>query len=69
MKHTLHILDRGRTFVIRGNAYQVLRAGGFVPYYTGVSAGFVLDGHRLGDLCAYLDSRRISYRIKRGDSE
>jgi hypothetical protein len=64
----LHIIDRGTTFVIRGNAFKVLQAGGFTAFYTGVSRGFVLDGHRLGDFCAYLDSRFIPYRIKRGDT-
>jgi hypothetical protein len=64
----LHIIDRGRTFVIRGNVFKVLRDGGFTAFYTGVSRGFVLDGHRLSDFCAYLDSRHIAYRIHRGDT-
>lgn len=68
MSSPLHILDRGTTFVVRGNAYKVLRDGGFVPFYTGVSRGFVLDRDRLADVCAYLDSRHIAYRIHRGDT-
>ncbi len=69
MTASLMILDRGRTFVVRGNAYALLQGAGITPFYTGVSRGFVVDGDRLGDLCAYLDSRRIPYRIKRGDTE
>lgn len=67
MNAPLHIIDRGKTFVVRGNAMKVLEQGKFRGLYTGVSRGFVLDGHRLGDVCAYLDSRGIAYRIKRGD--
>lgn len=67
-RRTLHIIDRGRTFVVRGDALKVLQAGGFRGIYTGVSKGWVLDAHRLGDLCAYLDSRSIAYLIKRGDT-
>lgn len=66
---TLHIIDRGRTFVVRGNAWTALTGAGIKPFYCGGTArGFVVDGHRLGDLCAYLDSRRIPYRIKRVDT-
>lgn len=66
----LHIIDRGDTFVVRGNAWTALSGAGIKPFYVGASSmGFVVDGHRLADLCAYLDSRRIPYRIKRGDSE
>lgn len=65
----LHIIDRGRTFVVRGNALKVLEAGGFKGIYTGTSRGWVLDRHRLPDVCAYLDYRCIPYLIKRGDSE
>lgn len=66
---TLHIIDRGRTFVVRGNAWPVLSAVGIKPFYCGGDAmGFVVDGHRLADLCAYLDSRGMPYRIKRGDT-
>lgn len=68
-RRTLHIIDRGRTFAVRGDALKVLEAGGFRGVYTGVSKGWVLDAHRLGDLCAYLDSRSIRYQIKPGDSE
>jgi hypothetical protein len=64
----LHIVDRGGTFVVRGNAKLILEQGGFRGLYTGVSRGWVLDRDRLGDVCAYLDSRRIPYRIHRGDA-
>ena len=64
----LHIIDRGDTFVVRGNAWTALSGAGIKPFYTGVSRGFVVDGHRLADLCAYLDSRGMPYRIKRGDT-
>lgn len=64
----LFIIDRGTTFVVRGNAYPHLLGAGIKPYYVGAHAGgFVADTHRLADLCAYLDSRRVPYRIRRGD--
>lgn len=70
MRPPLFILDRGETFVVRGHAWALLTGAGIKPYYCGGSAmGFVVDGHRLRDLCAYLDNRRIPYRIKRGDVE
>ena len=66
--HTLHLIDRGSTFVVRGNAYPVLLAAGIKPYYVGAEArGFVVDRHKLADFCAYMDSRRVPYRIRRGD--
>lgn len=74
MTRTLQIIDNGTTFVVRGNAWPVLTAVGIKPFYAGGKAqGFVVDrtrkgGDRLADLCAYLDARRIPYRIKRGDS-
>lgn len=69
MNAPLHIIDRGETFVVRGNAWPVLSAVGIKPFYCGASAmGFVADGHRLADLCAYMDARRMPYRIKRGDT-
>jgi hypothetical protein len=69
MRHPLHIIDRGRTFVVRGNAWPVLTGAGIKPYYVGASAqGFVVDRHHLADFCAHLDDRRIPYRIKRGDT-
>lgn len=74
MTRTLHIIDNGQTFVVRGNAWPVLTAVGIKPFYCGGRAmGFVVDRHRQGgdrlaDLCAYLDARRIPYRIKRGDT-
>lgn len=70
MLHPLHIIDRGDTFVVRGNAWPFLTGAGIKPFYCGgTSMGFVVDRGRLGDLCAYLDSRHIPYRIKRGDIE
>lgn len=69
MTTPLMILDRGATFVVRGNAWPALTGAGIKPFYCGGDAmGFVVDGHRLGDLCAYLDSRHVPYRIKRGDT-
>lgn len=65
---TLHVIDRGTTFVVRGNALKILEAGGFRGIYTGVSRGWVLDGRRLGDVCAYLDSRGVAYQLHRGDT-
>jgi hypothetical protein len=67
-RQPLHIIDRGQTFVVRGNALKILEAGGFRGIWTGVSKGWVLDRHRLGDVCAYLDSRHIAYQIHRGDT-
>jgi hypothetical protein len=65
----LFIIDRGETFVVRGNAWPVLTAVGIKPFWVGAAAmGFVADGHHLADLCAYMDARRMPYRIKRGDT-
>lgn len=74
MNRTLHIIDNGRTFVVRGNAWPALTGAGIKPLFVGGTAmGFVVDrtwrgADRLGDFCAYLDARRIPYRIKRGDT-
>lgn len=69
MTAPLFIIDRGETFVVRGDAWSVLKAAGIKPFHCGGTArGFVADRHRLADFCAYMDSRRIPYRIKRGDS-
>lgn len=67
---TLYVIDRGSTFVVRGNAYPVLTGAGIKPFYCGGDArGFVVDRHHLRDFCAYMDSRRVPYRIKKGDDE
>ncbi len=64
----LMILERGSTAVVRGHAYPHLLGAGIKPYYVGATAmGFVIDRPRLADLCAYLDSRRLPYRIRKGD--
>lgn len=74
MPAPLMILDRGDVFVVRGNAWPALAGAGIKPFYVGASCmGFVVDrtwrgGDRLADFCAYLDSRLIPYRIKRGDT-
>ena len=69
MAAPLFIIDRGTTFVVRGNAWPMLTAAGIRPFYCGGSAmGFVVDGHHLRDFCALLDSRGTPYRIKRGDT-
>jgi hypothetical protein len=65
----LHIIDRGRTFVVRGNAWPILKAAGIVPFYCGGDAmGFIVDAHHLPNLCALMDSRSIPYRLHRGDT-
>ncbi len=61
----LAIVERDRTFVVRGNAHQILKEGGFRGLHNGVARGWVLDTKRLPDLCAYLDSRRIPYTLTR----
>lgn len=66
MKLPLFISRDGNCIVVRGNAWQLLRDGQFVPYYVGTVHGFMLDAHRLPDLLAYLDSRRIAYRLQGG---
>lgn len=70
----LFIIDNGRTFVVRGNAWPALTGADIKPLYVGGRAmGFVVDRKfrgtdRLADFCAYLDARGIPYRIKRGDT-
>ncbi len=69
MRPPIFIIDRGDTFVMRGNAWPILTAANIKPYFCGGSAmGFIVDGHHLEDICALMDSRRMPYRIKRGDS-
>lgn len=63
MAAPLLILERDTTIVVRGNARTVLADGGFRGVYNGVARGWVLDRHRLPDLLAYLDARRIGYRV------
>ena len=65
----LHIIERGTTCVVRGNALPILRAANVRGIYTGVSRGFVFDTWRLADLCAFMDSQGIAYQLKRGDTE
>lgn len=55
----------GTCIVVRGNAHAVLAAGGFRGLYVGTVHGWMLDAHRLPDLLAYLESRRIPYRLSR----
>ncbi len=59
----LSITEQGTTIVVRGNAHEILKAGGFRGLHNGVARGWVLDTKRLPDLCAYLDSRRIPYVV------
>lgn len=63
MRAPLQIAQDGRCIVVRGNAKAVLDAGGFRGPYVGTVRGWMLDDHRLPDLLAYLDSRRIGYRL------
>lgn len=65
MTPPLHVIDRGSTAVVRGNAYAHLTAAGIRPYYVGGDAcGFVLDAHRLPDFLAHLDAHRVPYRLR-----
>ena len=59
----LWIIEQGQSFIVKGNAPQVLTDGGFRGIYVGTVRGWVLDAHRLADLLAYLDSRRVTYRV------
>ena len=69
-RRPLSLVEQGRTFVVRGNAFQLLKDGGFRGVYAGTVRGWLLDTRRLPDLCAYLDSRRIPYTLSRaGDAE
>lgn len=62
----LWVIENGKTYIIKGNARQVLLDGGFTPYYVGTVRGFLVDAHRIPDLLAFLDSRRIAYEVTRG---
>jgi hypothetical protein len=63
----LWIVENGNTYIVKGNARQVLLDGGFTPYYVGSVKGFMVDAHRVPDLLAYLDSRRVAYEVTRRD--
>jgi hypothetical protein len=60
-RRPLRIAQDGRTIVVRGNAKLILDESPFRPIYVGTKRGWLLDAHRLPDLCAFLDSRRVPY--------
>ena len=59
----LTIVERETTIVVLGNAKLVLETGHFRGIYAGTVQGWILDRHRLPDLLAYLDSRRVGYVV------
>lgn len=63
----LWIIENGNTYIVKGNARQVLLDGGFKPLYVGTVKGFLIDTYRVPDMLAYLDSRRIAYQVTRRD--
>ena len=69
MRHPISIIERENTIVVRGNARMLLEAGQFKGIYAGTVRGWMLDLDRLADLTAFLDSRRVAYRVttERGD--
>jgi hypothetical protein len=62
-RRPLNIENRETTIVVRGNARMLLQDGGFHALYVGTVRGWILDRHRLPDLLAYLDHRRVPYRL------
>jgi len=54
----------GNTFVVRGDAMMLLKAGGFRGVYSGSARGWILDRRRLPDLCAFLASRHVPYEVR-----
>lgn len=61
---TITVTDTGDTIVMTG--YQVAdiaRRAGLRPIYSGVSHGWVTDAHRLADLLAFCQSRRIAVTV------
>jgi hypothetical protein len=63
-RRPLRIAQDGRTIVVRGNAKLILDDSPFRAIYIGTRRGWVLDARRLPDLCAYLDSRRVTYDVE-----
>lgn len=61
----LWIIENGNTIIIKGNAKLILTEGGFRGMYVGTVKGWMLDRHRMPDLLAYLDSRRVPYEVTR----
>lgn len=59
----LWVIENGKTYIVKGNARQVLLDGGFTPYYVGTVRGFMVDADRVPDLLAYLDSRHVAYEV------
>ena len=63
MRHPIVIVERENTIVVRGNARMLLQAAGLKGIYSGTVRGLLLDLDRLPDLTAFLDSRRVPYRV------
>ena len=59
---------RDTTFVLRGwQANELANSAGVKVIYSGVSAGWLGDRHRLGDVLAYLDHRCVAYVVEDPD--
>jgi len=59
----LWIIEQGQSFVVKGNARQILADGGFRGIYVGTVRGWILDRHRQADFMAYLDAHRPPYQV------
>jgi hypothetical protein len=62
-RRPINIENRETTIVVRGNARMLLQDGGFRGIYAGTVRGWILNHERLPDLLAYLDHRRVPYRL------
>lgn len=63
MRRPISITMDRREIIVRGNAKLLLEAGGFRGPYLASVRGWILDGHRLPDLTAYLEYRRVPYVV------
>lgn len=61
----IRLIDRGRTFVVRGwRGGDLAREAGIRVVYNGVAQGWVGDGHHLPDLVAYLEYRNVGLTVE-----
>jgi hypothetical protein len=60
----LVVEDQGRVAVVRGyRGAEHARAAGCKPIWVGSVKGWMIDGHRLPDLLAYLDGAHVPHRV------
>lgn len=64
-RRRIKLVDRGRTFVVRGwRGGDLAGEAGVKVVFNGVAQGWVGDGRDLADLLAYLEHRHVGVTIE-----